>query len=359
MVGRTGRWFHLLFQSSAVRMTVMGLLMTAIFVSDTVTDFEIATANFYIAVILLAVGRFPTGRIIGLACLCVILTLVSFLLTKSGARDAGYINLAISVSTIAITTYLSLKMVGAEGAAHEARSQLMRVARVTNLGELAASIAHEVNQPLAAISTSGDTALRWLRADPPNVDRASAAIERVAADANRASTIIARLRDQARSAPPDRRPIPIDAVIDEAIALSQAELDRQEITLDLAVAEHLPMVLGDRVQLQQVMCNLILNAIDAMAKMPPGRRSLRIEVGTDANGDVEISANDSGPGIRDEHLGHLFDAFWTTKHGGTGLGLTITRTIVEAHGGAIWLDRMKPNGACFHVRLPSHGGRSA
>jgi C4-dicarboxylate-specific signal transduction histidine kinase len=328
--------------------------MAAIFISDTLTDLEIATAVFYIAVILLAVGRFQSRYVVGLAAICILLTLVSFLLTKSGSREAGVINLSISLSTIAITTYLALKMVRAEGAAHEARAQLIRVARVTNLGELAASIAHEVNQPLAAIATSGDTALRWLNAAPPNVDRARAALDRVVADANRASTIISRVREHARANPPILRPIRIDDVIDEALALSRNELDRQNITLEVAVADQLPMVMGDRVQLQQVICNLILNAIEAMANIPQPRRSLSIAVVSDANGDIEISASDTGPGIREEHLPRLFDSFWTTKEGGTGIGLTISRTIVEAHRGTIWVDRVKPQGARFHIRLPAH-----
>ena len=348
-------FLHRAFQSPAVRAPVMALSMVAIFISDTLTDLEITTAVFYIAVILLAVGRFSNRHVVGLAAICLLLTLVSFVLTKSGAREAGVVNLSISLSTICITTYLAVKMVRAESIAHEARAQLIRIARVSILGELAASIAHEVNQPLAAIASSGDTALRWLSADPPGIDRARDALTRVVADANRASTIIARVREHARSRPVERHPIRIDAVIEDALALSQAELDRQDITLDLAMADPLPTVLGDRVQLQQVLCNLILNAIEAMASVPSHRRSLAIAAMSDANGDIAISASDTGPGIRDEHLPHLFDAFWTTKEGGTGVGLTIVRTIVEAHGGAIWVDRMKPHGARFHVRLPALG----
>lgn len=352
-------WLHRAFQAPTVRVPVMALVMAAIFVSDTLTDLEIATAVFYIAVILLAVGRFPSRYVVGLAAICLLLTLISFLLTKSGSREAGVVNLSISLSAICITTYLALKMVAAEGAAYEARAQLVRVARVTSLGELAASIAHEVNQPLAAIASSGDTALRWLSAEPPGVGRARDAINRVIADANRASTIIARVREHARSAPPQRLAIRIDSVIEEAVAFSQAELDRQDITLDLAIADPLPVVLGDRVQLQQVLCNLILNAIEAMAAVPPHRRLLAIAAVSDGNGDIGISVSDTGRGIREEDLLHLFDAFWTTKDGGTGIGLTIIRTIVEAHGGAIWVDRMKPHGARFHVRLPASGMAAA
>ncbi|MEG3085571.1 ATP-binding protein [Sphingomonas sp. PB2P12] len=337
----------------------MAVLMAAIFVSDTLTDLEIATAVFYSAVILLAVGRFRSRHVVGLAAICMMLTLASFLLTKSGSRDAGVVNLAISLSTIAITTYLALKVVRAEDVAHEARAQMIRVARVTGLGALASSIAHEVNQPLAAIVTSGDTALRWLGSAPPNLDRSRAAIERIVADASRASTIISRIRDHARGAPPVFQPVRIDEVIEEAIALSRSVLEREDITLNLALAAHLPDVLGDRVQLQQVICNLILNAIEAMTNVEPHTRTLSLAAVSDASGDIEVSASDTGSGIQEEHLAQLFDAFWTTKGSGTGIGLTISRTIVEAHGGAIWVDRMKPNGARFHVRLPAQAATGA
>jgi signal transduction histidine kinase len=353
------RGLHHLFQKPILRLPVMALLMVAIFVFDTLTDLEIATAVFYIAVILLAIGRFAPRQVVGLAAICVKLTLVSFVLSKSGSREAGIVNLGISISTIAITTYLALKMVAAEGAAHAARAQLIRVARVTSLGELAASIAHEVNQPLAAIATSGDTAMRWLSAEPPNVDRAKSAISRVVEDASRASIIIARVRDHARGDPPVLQVIRVDEVIEEAVELSGGELQRHAIALHLALADALPAVVGDRVQLQQVVCNLILNAIEAMVPVPASRRSLTIAAMADVNGDVEISACDTGIGIREDDLARLFDSFWTTKEGGTGIGLTISRTIVEAHGGAIWVDRMKPYGALFHVRLPAHAAATA
>jgi signal transduction histidine kinase len=201
--------------------------------------------------------------------------------------------------------------------------------------------------------------MRWLSATPPNVDRARSAIARVVEDANRASVIIARVRDHARGDPPTLRVIRVDDVIEEAVELSGGELQRHDIAVHLALADALPTVLGDRVQLQQVVCNLILNAIEAMAPVPPSRRTLTIAAMADVNGDVEISACDTGIGIREDDLARLFDSFWTTKEGGTGIGLTISRTIVEAHGGAIWVDRMKPYGALFHVRLPAHAAATA
>lgn len=342
------------FLPPAIRVLTIAVLIAVVFISDTLTDLEIATAVFYITVILLAVGRFRNRTVVCLAAGCILLTFISFVLTKSGSREAGIVNLAISVSTIALTTYLALKVVAAEVAVHEARAQLIRVARVTSLGELAASIAHEINQPLAAIATSGDAALRWLAGSPPNLDRARLAIARVVEDANRASTIIGRVREHVRGDAPNRQMLGIDDVVVEAIELSRSEIDRHGISFQMALVDQLPPIWGDKVQLQQVICNLILNAIEAMADMPAHKRALSISAVSDASGDIEISASDTGPGIREDDLPRLFDSFWTTKEGGTGIGLTISRSIVEAHGGTIWVDRMKPQGARFHVRLPAH-----
>lgn len=340
--------------SRAVRAPIIALLMVGIFVSDTLTDLEIATAVFYTIVILLAVGRFQRRTIIGIAAACILLTLISFSLTKFGSHRAGFVNLAISVSTVAITAFLALKVIAAETAVHEARAQLIRLARVNSLGELAASIAHEVNQPLAAIATSSDAALRWLDRSPPNVGRAQMAIGRVLEDANRASTIIERVREHARGETPSRRTLGVDDIINEAIALSRGEIDRNGIALQVKLAEQLPAIRGDKVQLQQVICNLILNGIEAMADVPFNQRDLSISAVSSAGGDIEIGVCDMGTGIKSEHLSILFDAFWTTKEGGTGIGLTISRSIVEAHGGTIWVDRMKPQGVCFHISLPAH-----
>lgn len=340
--------------SPAARVSVIGLLMSVIFVFDTLTDREIATAVFYIVVILLAVGQFRRRTIVRIATGCILLSLISFGLNRSGAHEAGGVNLAISVSTIAITAYLALKVVAAEAAAHGARAQLIRLARVNSLGELAASIAHEVNQPLAAIATSGDAALRWLTRSPPNVDRAQRAIGRVVEDANRASTIIGRVRDHVKGTALDRQALGAEEFVGEAIALLRGEIDRNGVTLHMIFAQELPLIWGDKVQLQQVICNLILNAIEAMVAIPRHERSLSISVAPDAGGNMEIGVSDTGPGIRTEHLPRLFDAFWTTKQDGTGIGLTLSRSIVEAHRGTIWVERLKPQGVCFHVRLPAH-----
>ena len=336
-----------------VRLPIILGLMLAIFLADTITYLEIAVSVFYIVAILLAVGHFRRAHIVGLAGACIALTLLSSFLTTQGSREAGLVNIAISVSAIVITTYLALKMIAAEAAVHEARAQLVRIARVTSLGELTASIAHEVNQPLAGVVTSSNACLRWLGQNPPNVDKARLSIGRIVDDANRASQVIQRIRSLARSETPRRELFDINEAVTEAIALAQSEIERQGIALHVNLAEVLPQVYADRIQFQQVIGNLLLNAIEAMNDVPQAQRSLEIVSVMDGAGVVVVSVADSGSGLSAQAQDHLYEAFWTTKEGGTGIGLTISRAIVEAHGGRIWADANVPAGTIFHVSLPA------
>lgn len=337
------------------RASTLALLTAAIFALDTVTDLEIATAVFYNVVILLAIGMFRRRGVILLSVICVALTLCSAALTRSGSYEAGLVNSGISVAAIAITTWLGLKMIAAESAAHEARAQLIRIARVNSLGELAASIAHEVNQPLSAIATSGDACLRWLAAEPPNLDRARSAAARIVDDANRAGKVVARVREHMRGEVVPQREMSLNGIVVESVALAQSELDRNGIALQLDLAEGLPLILGDPIQLQQVLGNLILNALEAMAGLPASRRSLDVHTWQDG-AMAWLSVKDAGIGAQEDNLPLLFDAFWTTKDGGTGMGLAICRTIVEAHGGEIRASLSEPTGMEIRVSLPVRAG---
>lgn len=341
---------------SWLQAAAIAALMAGIFIADTVTDLEIAAAVFYIAIILLAVGRFPRRNVIALAGLCILLTLASSTLTVGGAREAGIVNLAISTSAIGVTAWLALRVVAAEAAAHAARAQLVRLARVTSLGELTASIAHEVNQPLAGIASSANACLRWLGQDPPNLERARASAERALRDANRAGMVIQRVRSLARHEAPRRERVDLNAVVDEALQLARGELERNGIGLELALAEALPAVLADRVQLHQVIGNLLLNAIEAMACVPEAGRRIAIATAREEQS-VILAVADSGIGFAAGAQERLFEAFWTTREGGTGIGLTISRAIVEAHGGRIWAVANAPSGAIFRVSLPISGAR--
>ena len=239
----------------------------------------------------------------------------------------------------------------ASEALREAQDALARVNRVTTLGVLAASIAHEVNQPLGAMVTSAASCSRWLAAQPPELDKAQRALERVSKDGQRAGEIIARIRTLVQRQPPRRGPVDLNEAIREVIALTRDEMRASDISLGTALARELPPVAGDRVQLQQVILNLIVNAIEAMSGSGDGRRELLIHSAQDGNA-VAVEVRDSGPGVEPERAERLFEAFYTTKAEGIGMGLSISRSIIEAHGGRLWVSANAPQGAVFHFSLP-------
>ncbi|QFR33868.1 nitrogen regulation protein NR(II) [Ancylobacter sp. TS-1] len=246
----------------------------------------------------------------------------------------------------------------AENALNQTRAELAHVTRVTTMGELTASIAHEVNQPLAAVVTNGEACLRWLGRAEPDVGEARASVERMIANGRRASDVVARLRSLARRDEPEKFPVHVNEVIDEVLPLIESERTGQHVALDLALADTLPPVLGDRVQLQQVVLNLMLNAVQAMAAIRAERRQLwiatRLEPRPDG-GCVVVEVRDSGPGVDAESLPKLFNAFYSTKKDGMGMGLSISRSIIEAHGGRIAAARADQGGMLFTVALPASG----
>lgn len=314
---------------------LIAALMIAVFVADTLTDLEIAAAVFYVVPILLSARALRQRGVMALALGCVVLTTISSLLTARGAWEAGLVNLAISSVAIMITAHLALRLIGAEAAFGEARAQLIRVSRVSNLGELASSIAHEVNQPLGAIANSAGACERWLAADPPRVDQARLSLERIVDDARRASDIIIRIRRLSQRQPMTRAAVDLNEVVREALALAARELDHAGIVLLVDLAEDIPPVLGDRIQLQQVVGNLLSNGLEALSDMPGDRRVIEVTSRPLSGNRVTLRIADSGGGIPADHLPHIFDSLWTSRDGGTGLGLTIAQSIIEAHGGRI------------------------
>jgi PAS domain S-box-containing protein len=246
----------------------------------------------------------------------------------------------------------------AQGALQQAQSELAHVTRVTTLGELAASIAHEVNQPLAGIVTNGEAGLRWLAREQPRIEEARRSLERVISDADRASAVIRGIRDLAKRAAPDMVSLDINEPIEAAMALVQSKALRQQVTLQLELARGLPMVRGDRVQLQQVIINLVMNGIEAMLGTSDWARRLVIGSQPYEGDQVLVSVQDSGPGIDPETGNRLFSAFYTTKPDGMGMGLSICRSIVEGHGGRIWAANNDPGpGAIIRFTLPTCPGR--
>jgi PAS domain S-box-containing protein len=240
----------------------------------------------------------------------------------------------------------------AEEGLAEARAQLAHATRAATLGELTASIAHEVNQPLAGIVTNGEAGLRWLQRDVPQLDEVRSAIERMIRDGKRASQVIQRLRALARKAPMQATPLDLNEVINEAASLVQREVLNYHIALQLELAPDLPPVLGDRVELQQVIINLMINGMQAMEAVVDRPRSLVVRSDVHGAQEILVLVQDSGTGIAPDDMKRLFKTFFTTKPNGMGMGLSICRSIIEAHGGRVWASSNAGPGTSFQFTLP-------
>ncbi len=242
--------------------------------------------------------------------------------------------------------------VRAQAMLRQVQAEFAHAARVSMLGELTASIAHEVNQPLAAIATNASAGLRWLDRPEPDVAEVRALTQRIIADAQRAADIISRVRAMAGHKAPESAPISINGVIEEAMLFLAHELQGQSVSLTLSLAKGLPPVLADRIQLQQVVVNLAVNAVQAMAQTPTDRRRLTLRTSFD-DGRVYVSVEDNGPGIDAAQQQRLFESFFTTKASGMGMGLPICRSILESYGGAIKASNGENGGAVFTFTLPA------
>jgi len=225
-----------------------------------------------------------------------------------------------------------------QDALREMQSELAHLNRVLTVGELTTSIAHEINQPLAAISMNGNAALRWLALDPPNLVKARDSAELIIRDGERASQIIARIRALLKKSPPSKILLDVNEFVSEVVELIRSEMVRNSVRSRVEFANDLPRVPGDRIQLQQVLLNLIVNAVEAMIAIQDRQRTLLIATDIFADTGVRVAVSDNGPGIDPQTAPHLFDAFSTTKPDGMGMGLTISRSIIEAHGGRLWTE---------------------
>ena len=234
----------------------------------------------------------------------------------------------------------------------DAQNKLAHANRVATIGQLTASIAHEVNQPIGALVTNAHAALRLLKAQPPDLDQVSHALDDIIKDGRRVSDVIDRIRALVKRRPLRREPLGINEVITETVALTRGEMLKNRIALETQLANHLPQIQGDRVQIQQVIMNLVMNAVEAMSTVDVSTRQLQIGTGADPSNIVEVTIRDSGPPLEPECIERFFEAFYSTKSNGMGIGLSICRSIVEAHDGTIWAIANSDKGVTFHVALP-------
>jgi PAS domain S-box-containing protein len=234
----------------------------------------------------------------------------------------------------------------------EALMELAHVNRVTTMGQLAASIAHEISQPVAATVTNAQAGLEWLGAQPPDLEEIRQTFDSIVSDGMRASDVIGRIRALIKKAPPQKESLEVNEAVREVIALTRSEVVKNRVSVRTQLAEGLPLIQADRVQLQQVILNLIINAVEAMSGVGDGARELQISTGRTASNGVLVSLGDSGPGLDPKSAERVFEAFYTSKAKGMGMGLAICRSIIEAHGGRMWASANESRGAVFQFTLP-------
>jgi C4-dicarboxylate-specific signal transduction histidine kinase len=239
------------------------------------------------------------------------------------------------------------------------RAELARAARITTIGELTASIAHEVNQPLAAVVANADACVAWLFRETPDLAEASAAAARATEGATRASDVIARIRSLITKATPEKSSLQINRIIEQTAVLAEGQAARNGVAIKLELAPDSPTVLGDSIQLQQVILNLVMNGIEAMTSVADQPRILTVQSETENGEQIRVAVLDSGIGLSEEVKGRLFEPFFTTRTSGMGMGLSISRSIIEAHGGRLWAESNGSSGSTFQFTLPKDNGRNA
>jgi C4-dicarboxylate-specific signal transduction histidine kinase len=246
----------------------------------------------------------------------------------------------------------------AENNLHDAREALARATRLTMMGELAASIAHEINQPLGAIIMNGNACKRFLAASPPDIDEIKDGLDGIVSDGNRASDVLSRIRAMLKNAAPERGQVDVNQTIAEVLALTRHELQQHRVSVQADLHPDLPTILADRVQLQQVVLNLVMNGVDAMRAVMDRSRLLTVRSQLDDRNNIVVNVTDSGVGLDPASRERIFETFFTTKAAGMGMGLAISKSIIEAHHGRLWAAPGAPIGAMFAFALPSVAGAS-
>jgi signal transduction histidine kinase len=333
------------------------VVTAGIFVADAASPPECVVSGLYVVVVLMA-GRFWNGNRLWFVALgCAALTILAQFLANQFVPDddpstvIGAFNSLVTLVMIGLSAYLVQRGQKAEAALFRAQSDLAHVSRVTTMGELTASIAHEVNQPITGVVTNAGACLRWLTNDTPDLERARAAANRIVRDGQRAAEIISRIRRIFVKGSPQREPVDVNQLLRETAELLRSEVSHYGIAIRTDLAADIQEALADRVQVQQVLVNLIMNGVDAMRDVI-GPRELVVSSRLSDDEHVLISVSDTGVGLPPEQVDQLFDAFFTTKPQGTGMGLSISRSIVDAHEGRLWAAPNEPRGATFLFTLP-------
>lgn len=349
-------WKSQIWRSTAVCLGGgMGLMLVSAACFQLQTTFATAAFALLIMITLISLlGNFAVSIILAIgAVLCLNFFFAEPIFSVRVAKLADVIAVLSFLTTSLVITGLSARVRDlADRKLEQTRADLARFARVASLGELTASIAHEVNQPLAGVVSSANACQRWLVSDPPNGARALQSIDRIIRDANRASQVVERIRNLVKNAPPRKVAVNINEAALEIVALLRAQIEDNGISLKTQLSDGVSLVWADRIQLQQVILNLIINAIEAMGELTEGPRNLFISTESDESNDILLTVRDSGTGLDSARAQHVFDAFYTTKREGMGMGLAVSRGIIEAHGGRLWATPNEPVGAVFQFKLP-------
>jgi signal transduction histidine kinase len=355
-------------EGSAAGKTVMDLIRAKVEEIARVERDQLAERD---AVQKQALATAYTTTIIGGAASLIIATLMGILLTRAIAVPIARVTSAMTTlakgdTTVEVPGVSRSDEIGAMAAAAQifkhnmvererAQAELARVGRLTTMGELVASIAHEVNQPLTGIVTNGHACLRWLNRDEPDLDEVRHAVSRIMQDGRRAAEVITTLRAMARKSGPQLARLDITGAIQEILVLTRSEFTKSNVMLHADLSTGYRTVFGDRVQLQQVMLNLIMNGIEAMSAVMDRPKVLTISSERAEPGDVLVAVKDTGAGIDPAAADRIFESMFTTKPNGMGMGLSICRTIIEAHAGRLWASPNTPHGAIFQFTLPAEG----
>jgi C4-dicarboxylate-specific signal transduction histidine kinase len=350
---RSQRWFPAAFclfgVAALISLSYIALLLGA----------DFAEARFWLlaaVVVASLMGSYISSVVLSVAavaCLSYFFTPPIFSFRVEQEEDLTALLVFLTTSIVITGLAAKVRRMSEEELLHT-RAELARFGRVAILGELTASIAHELNQPLAGLISSGDACRRWLANHPPNIDRANQSLDRIIRDADRARTVVERVRGMVKNTPPRKVEVNVREALREVVVLTRGEAERNQIKLEAQFAEDLPLVLADRVQFQQVCLNLIVNAIESFKDLRSGPRKLLVRAEKDASDDVLVTITDTGAGFDSKNSEHIFNAFYTTKPDGMGMGLAISRSIVEVHGGRLWASANIPKGAKFQFTLPHY-----